>query len=166
MHSKSLNLKSKIIAVALLALMMGCEKGVDRDMHGLFGWRLGEKVEGTKVGTDPRGTSGIWEIEARERVPGLTKYTAYAREKDGKIYGLKGEGEADSFLDARRIAADIKTRIEMEIGHELGNAKTDTWAVKWLNEHDRGRGILVLKAEPHSGKGRITLYVLDNSRTP
>ena len=150
-----------------LALLAGCgEKGVDKDMHGLFGWKLGEKVEGKKVGKDPRGTSGIWEIEAREAVPGLTRYTAYAREKDGKIYGLKGEGEAESFLDARRLAAEIATRVEMEIAHELGKVAPDTRAVKWLNERDRGQGVLVLKAEPQGDKGHISLYVLDTSRTP
>lgn len=168
MHSKILNLKSKILAVALLALMMGCEKGgVDKDMHGLFGWKLGEKVEGTKIGVDPRGTSGIWEIEARERVPGLTKYTAYAREKDGRIYALKGEGESASFLEARRVTAEIKTRVEMDIGYELGHAGTpDTWAVKWLNERDRGEGVLILRTDASSGPARTILYVLDTSRTP
>ena len=118
------------------------------------------------VGMDRRGMSGIWEIEARERVPGLTRYTAYAREKDGKIYGLKGEGEAESFLEARRLMAEIATRVEMEIAHELGKVAPDTRAVKWLNERDRGQGVLVLKAEPHGNKGHVSLYVLDTSRTP
>lgn len=59
-------------AMVVLAVLAGCgEKGVDKDMHGLFGWRFGEQVEGKKVGKDPRGTSGIWEIEAWEAVPGL-----------------------------------------------------------------------------------------------
>ena len=156
---------------AVLALAGGCrKKGNEHELYGLFGLKFGERVTeamGRKVGDDPRGTAEIWEVTAPEPMRHLTKYTAYVRKGDRRIWGLKGEAECANYLEARAKLFEVKTDLEIMMRYHMDSRTSpDHFAVRFANATSPSRGTLALRAEPGPPTARVTLFALDEANLP
>ena len=124
---------------------------------------------GRKIADDPRGTSEIWEVAPTRPMRHLTKYTAYVRKKDGRIWGVKGEAECASYLEARAKLFEVKADLEIIMRHHMDSRTSpDHFAVRFANATSPSRGTLALSATPPHGPApaRVTLFALDESNLP
>ena len=99
----------------------------------------------------------------------LTKYTAYVRKKDGRIWGVKGEAECASYLEARAKLFEVKADLEIIMRHHMDSRTSpDHFAVRFANATSPSRGTLALSATPPQGPApaRVTLFALDESNLP
>ena len=161
----------KVAVIALMAALAACgcrKEGNEHELYGLFGLEFGKKVTetmGHKVSDDPRGTTEIWEMTPPKPMRHLTRYTAYVRKSDRRIWGLKAEADCDTYLEARAKLFEVKTDLEIMMRYHMDSrTSSDHFAVRFVNETSPSRGTLALHAEP--SPARVTLFAIDESNLP
>ena len=99
----------------------------------------------------------------------LTKYTAYVRKGDGRIWGIKGEAECANYLEARAKLFEVKADLEIIMRYHMDSRSSpDHFAVRFVNATSPSRGTLALHADPPPGPApaRVTLFTLDEANLP
>ena len=154
MHSKILNLKSKIIAVALLALMMGCEKCENVEVSNTnIQWPMGEIATRIEK-TGENEVAELWRVEVTRPLKGLTRYEAGVRRDNGEVFAVRASGEFGDFLEARAAMARVKMQLELTMGQGMEAVETDHFVYRG---QDR---VADLKAEiSPRGHPRVVLFV-------